>query len=151
MSALRQYLVFSQDGRKMALQTAHVIRVVRSCLINYLPGAPRGVQGVINVSGKIIPVMNLKLKAGFTVREPSLTDYIILLNHKNFEFSLLVDEIDGIIDGKEINIIESEDSETKASKKVLLNGMELIFLSNSEEIASESELEFINKLTDSGK
>jgi purine-binding chemotaxis protein CheW len=150
MPESKQYLAFMVDGKKMAIETAQVIRVIRSCHINPLPQAPAGVQGVINISGKIIPVINLRLKAGMTIQDPSISDYIILLKKENFEFSLIVDSIEGITEGRETAISEPGEHGSGITKKALINGMEIVFINPSESYTSSDDLEFIDRLIKSG-
>ncbi|MBN1829042.1 MAG: chemotaxis protein CheW [Deltaproteobacteria bacterium] len=61
-SNIEGFVVFTLDGNRYALSLSSVQRIVRVVEITPLPAAPEIVIGIINVQGKIIPVVGV---AGF--------------------------------------------------------------------------------------
>jgi chemotaxis signal transduction protein len=53
-------VVFTLDEQRYALHLDAVKRIVRAVEVTPLPKAPQIVLGVVNVQGKVIPVMNLR-------------------------------------------------------------------------------------------
>jgi purine-binding chemotaxis protein CheW len=59
------------------------------------PGAPAFVTGVINVRGKIISIVNLKILFGLKEKGITELNKIILLKHEQMEFGIVTDAIAG--------------------------------------------------------
>jgi purine-binding chemotaxis protein CheW len=53
-------VVFTLDARRYAVPLSTVERIIRAVEITPLPQAPEIVLGVINVQGRIIPVVNTR-------------------------------------------------------------------------------------------
>jgi purine-binding chemotaxis protein CheW len=71
-------VVFSLDRQLYAIRLSAVCRVVSAVEITRLPGAPEIVIGVINLEGRIIPVVNLRLRFRLPERSLELTDQLIV-------------------------------------------------------------------------
>lgn len=59
------------DGQRYALSLAQVERVIRAVEITPLPQAPEIITGVINVRGRVIPVVDIRKRFRLPVRESS--------------------------------------------------------------------------------
>lgn len=55
-----KYLTFRLDGESYAIPVLHVREIIRPTVITAVPQMPEAVRGVINLRGKIIPVMDLR-------------------------------------------------------------------------------------------
>ena len=53
-------VVFALDEQRYALHLLAVERVVRAVEVTALPEAPEIVLGVVNVKGRIVPVINVR-------------------------------------------------------------------------------------------
>lgn len=71
-------LVFVVGSRSYALPAASVTEVVRCVAITELPGAPRVVEGVVNVRGALVPVLDIRRRFGLSPRAPSVSDLLII-------------------------------------------------------------------------
>lgn len=74
---VHQYIVFILDDQRYALHLSRVDRVVARVHITPLPSAPDIVLGVVNLQGRIIPVINLRQRFNLRQREAALTDRLI--------------------------------------------------------------------------
>jgi purine-binding chemotaxis protein CheW len=81
---------------RYALPLAHVREVVRMVAVAPLPDAPPGVVGVINLRGRVIPVISLRARVGLPPKEPSLSDRIVVAEDGGRVFGLLVDGVHGV-------------------------------------------------------
>jgi len=61
-AAAGKYLTFTLAGEHYAVPVAHVCEIIRLCPITSLPRMARHVRGVINLRGKIVPVVDLRLR-----------------------------------------------------------------------------------------
>jgi purine-binding chemotaxis protein CheW len=97
-------LVFTIEDRSYALHLEAVERVVRAVEVTPLPKAPPIVLGIINVRGRITPVVDMRKRFGLPEREIGLNDQLIIARTPKLHVSLVADSVDGVmeIDGEEI-------------------------------------------------
>jgi purine-binding chemotaxis protein CheW len=84
-------LVFTVGGHEHALPVEDVIEVVRLVAVTPLPEAPAWVAGVINMRGRIIPVIDLRTRLGLPPREPDLSTPIIVVGGSEAAAGLVAD------------------------------------------------------------
>lgn len=94
----QQKVVFILDERRFALSLAAVERVLPVVEVDLLPKAPEIVLGVINVQGRIIPVVDIRKRFRLPPREIVLTDRLILANTSRHTVALLVDAVVGVFE-----------------------------------------------------
>ena len=74
-----QYLTFRACGEDFALPILRVREIIEHRPITRVPGAIGWVTGVINLRGKVIPVVDLRLKFGFAQGEVTPRTCIIVV------------------------------------------------------------------------
>ncbi|MEW6321014.1 MAG: chemotaxis protein CheW [Acidobacteriota bacterium] len=67
-----KYLTFTIDDETYAVPVLKVREIIKLLAITPVPQTPPHVRGVVNLRGKVIPVVDLRLKFGFDGRD--LTD-----------------------------------------------------------------------------
>jgi purine-binding chemotaxis protein CheW len=94
--AMLELLEFRLASERYALETRHVQDVHPLRDLTPLPCTPAFVLGIVNVRGRILPVLDLK--KFFDLPERGLTDLhrIILVRGNDLEFGLLADVIVGV-------------------------------------------------------
>ena len=90
-------LVFQLGEQQFAVAVASVERVVRAVEIAPLPEAPRGVRGVINLHGRIVPVFDLWSRLGQPSRAVRASDHFIIAQTHWRTLALLVDSVAGVV------------------------------------------------------
>ena len=101
-------VVFALDVQKYALYLPAVERVVSAAKVTPLPKAPDIVLGVINIQGKVIPVVNIRKRFGLPERKIDLSDQFIIAHTSRRTVSLVVDTVSGIFEPEGEKIINSE-------------------------------------------
>ncbi|MBI5741830.1 MAG: purine-binding chemotaxis protein CheW [Nitrospirae bacterium] len=101
--------IFKLEEQLYALRLASVERVFRIVEITALPKAPDVVFGVINVHGRIVPVMNVRKRFGLPERGPSLSDQLVLARTSRRSVALVAEGVQGIIEKNETDIIGREE------------------------------------------
>ena len=96
--SLLSLVTFSLGGQSYALRLASVERLTRMVEVTPLPNAPPMVSGVINLQGRIVPVLNLRKRLSLTEREPNLNDHMIIARTSRRCVALVVDSVTGVID-----------------------------------------------------
>lgn len=102
-------MVFELSGRRYGLSLASVERVARIVDITPLPQAPDIVLGVINVQGRVVPVVNVRRRFGLPDRAIALTDQLIIAHTARRPVALLVDVVTGVIDHTEQDVVAARD------------------------------------------
>lgn len=98
MSSLEQLVVFSLDERRYALRLSAVERVVRLVEVTPLPAAPEIVLGVINLEGRIVPVVDTRSRFRLPAKEQELSDHILIAHTARREVALLVDSVSNVVE-----------------------------------------------------
>ncbi|WP_197443597.1 chemotaxis protein CheW [Maioricimonas rarisocia] len=75
-----ELLVFRLDDRCCGLRIAHVREVLRAVAISPLPGEHPELEGLVNVRGEAVPVLDLRTRFGLPRRPIALTDCLIVLS-----------------------------------------------------------------------
>lgn len=88
-----QLVVFQLDDRNFAVHLDAVERVVRAVAPTVLPKAPDSVLGVINLQGRIIPVIDMRCLLNLPLREIRLSDQLLIVRTKRWLLALLVDSV----------------------------------------------------------
>ncbi|MFZ4399703.1 MAG: chemotaxis protein CheW [Bacteroidales bacterium] len=86
---------FLLSPERYAFEDKYVSEVLSLKEITIIPGTPAFVMGVINLRGRIISILNLKIL--FKLKERGLTELnkVIVLKNEKMEFGVVVDSISG--------------------------------------------------------
>lgn len=101
-------VVFLLDGRQYALPLSTVERAVLMVEVTPLPAAPDIVSGAINVQGRIIPVVDMRMRFGLPQREAVLADQLVVARTSKRSFALAVDAVLGVAEHAEQDVITAE-------------------------------------------
>jgi purine-binding chemotaxis protein CheW len=91
MNAASHFLVFWLDQQRFALPVAAVDRVLQAVEVTPIPAASAPLLGVINVQGKVLPVIDLRMRCGLPVKEMDLDDQLVLVRTARRTLVLPVD------------------------------------------------------------
>lgn len=91
----RNYLIFLIDDLKLGVDAKCVTEILTHQTVTYLPMVPDYIQGVFNMRGQIIPVMDLRMRLGKPVQDSEL---MIVLNYENAQLGIFVDAVDEMIE-----------------------------------------------------
>ena len=91
-------LLFNVDDQRYALHLDVIERIVRAVEITPVPDAPAGILGVINVYGRIVPVLDFRRRLGLPGKEIELTDQLIIAQASGRPQALLADGVIGVVD-----------------------------------------------------
>ena len=72
------FLLFTLDERRFALPVPQVREALPAVAITPLAGAPGVVEGVVDVRGTVVPVLDLRARFGLPPRAISPDDHLVL-------------------------------------------------------------------------
>jgi purine-binding chemotaxis protein CheW len=98
VASAHHLLSFTLGHQRYALRLDAVERAVRIVEIVPLPQAPDIVLGVIDVHGRIIPVVDTRKRFGLPARRLTLDDHLIIARTPNRSLALLVDRVNDAIE-----------------------------------------------------
>lgn len=82
---------FEVGGRVLAIDVTHMREVVRWQEVTPLPNAPRLIEGVIDLRGSVVPVVDLGKALGVDPVKPSLSARIVVTETDGLVMGLAVD------------------------------------------------------------
>lgn len=90
-----QYIGFSMNGNEYTIPILKVQEIVNLPHLTRLPQVPDYIEGITNLRGRIIPIVNLKKLVG--LGGDSLGEKIIVVTSGRIVFGVLIDAITGVI------------------------------------------------------
>lgn len=91
-------VVFALDDRRYGLPLSVVERVVRMVDVTPLPQAPEIVLGVVNVQGRVVPVLNLRRRFCLPERDVAPADQLVIARTARRAVALAVDAATGVLE-----------------------------------------------------
>lgn len=92
---------FYLDESLYGIPVGLVQEVLRGQVLTPVPLAGRGVQGILNLRGRIITVLDLRARLELPARPPDAPSMHILLDHGQETVGLIVDRIGDVIEVEE--------------------------------------------------
>ncbi|MCE5333348.1 MAG: chemotaxis protein CheW [Desulfobacteraceae bacterium] len=148
-----KYLFFTLDNQEYGIEIFSVKEVIRMMPVRTIPQTPPFVRGVINLRGKVIPVLDLRIKFGKGECEYGERACIVILEipgeDRIFHFGIAVDSV------SEVMTIKAQDTEEAQSLPGCNTGYILAMakinntakiLLNASRLFSESETRAIRKV-----
>ncbi|MFW6114632.1 MAG: chemotaxis protein CheW [bacterium] len=93
-----KYLTFVLAEEEYGLEILKVREIIGLMGITAVPRTPEHVKGVINLRGKVIPVIDLRLKFGMQEIEHTTETCIIVVSVNESEIGVLVDRVSEVLD-----------------------------------------------------
>lgn len=122
--------------------------------ITRVPKSPPFVEGVINLRGEIIPIVDLRKRFGLVVREIGFDSRVVIVEVKGNQVGMTVDSVVEVLRLK-VSAIEPAPSITKGVDAYFLSGVaninnRLIILLNLERALSDEEATELSKIQSGG-
>lgn len=147
-----KYLTFHLAGEDYGIEIRFVIEIIGIQSITDVPDMPSFIRGVINLRGKVIPVMDVRARFSLDARDYDDRTCIIVVNIDGTEVGLVVDEVSEVADIPEVNVEPppktSKNNENSYIQgmgkinndvKILLDVHKLLFSGEMQELAAVAE------------
>lgn len=136
-----KYLTFVLADEEYGLEILTVREIIGLMDITAVPRTPHHVKGVINLRGKVIPVIDLRLKFGMVEVEHTDETCIIVVSLGDIEVGLLVDKVSEVLDIDEQDIEDTPSFGTSVNTDFILgmgkaNGKVTILLDISKALSA---------------
>ena len=90
---IETWVTFALAGETFALPVSSVLEILRVAGITRVPHAPRVVRGVTNMRGKVLPVVDLRVRLGIEAAEIMPQSRILVAASRGRLLGLLVDAV----------------------------------------------------------
>lgn len=91
------YLLFSLNGARYGVEAKSVLEIAWLPELTPADEAPSHIAGVVNLRGKIEPVMNLGLRLGHPPLRYQLSDSIVMLQVEGVTMGVIVSEVSDVV------------------------------------------------------
>lgn len=92
-----KYLTFLLDNESYGISINNVIEIIGIQPITSVPELPDYIKGIINLRGKIIPVMDVRLRFKKEFREYNDRTCIIVVDMDELSIGLIVDSVSEVL------------------------------------------------------
>jgi len=99
-----KYLTFGLAEEEYGLEILKVREIIGMMDITAVPRTPDFIKGVINLRGKVIPVIELRLKFGFETVKQTDETCVIVVDVNGMEMGIMVDRVSEVLDIAEADI-----------------------------------------------
>lgn len=149
-----QLVSFELSGEEFGVDIMQVSEIIPISKITRIPQAPECVKGLINLRGKIVVVIDLNRRLGFSPRESDSLSKIIIVKVKNTTIGMLVNSVNGILKLPLSSIESTPDMiKSKINSEYLTGvgkaGNRLLILLNLARVLGEEEVDELNQLSSS--
>jgi purine-binding chemotaxis protein CheW len=94
---LMQLVTFSIGEEEFGVDILKVQEIIRMMEITKVPRAPEFVEGVINLRGKVIPIIDLRRRFGLSARGHDKHTRIIVIEINNMIVGFVVDSVSEVL------------------------------------------------------
>ena len=91
-------VIFRVDQQRYGLPLSVVERIVRAAEVTLLPKAPAMVIGVLDIEGRVLPVLNIRRRLGMPEREISPINQFVIARTPRRGIVFVIDEALGVVD-----------------------------------------------------
>ncbi|MCA9498368.1 MAG: chemotaxis protein CheW [Nitrospirales bacterium] len=95
--AVLQMVSFQLGDEVFAIDILEVQEIIRMLEITQVPNAPHYVEGVVNLRGKVIPIINLRARFGLSGTEPTKDTRIVVVEVAQMILGFIVDSVEEVL------------------------------------------------------
>ena len=117
-----QLVVFRLANEFFGIDIASVESIVKMQDITRLPQMPDFLEGIINLRGKILPIVDLRKRLNLPAMEKTLESRIVITSFFANTIGLIVDNVEEVIDIDD-NLIEPPPSITSSVNTEFIRGI----------------------------
>lgn len=144
-----RFLTFSLGKESYGIEIKYVTEIIGIQAITEIPELPEYVKGIINLRGKIIPVMDVRLRFKKDPREYNDRTCVIVIDINDLSIGLIVDTVSEVLTIPEQGIVEPPKMNRGFNNRYIKNigkvGNDVKLLLDCEKLLTEDELENLSE------
>jgi len=139
------YLVFPAVGQEFGIQAMRVQEISAMVEITAVPRAPAYIEGILNLRGRLVSVINFRKKFGFEPKGLDEDTRIIIVEHQGFPIGIMVDSVEEVIRIPDEKVQKLPEAAVTSASQDYLTGVglldkRLIVLLDADQLLSKTDL-----------
>lgn len=144
-----KYLIFSLGKEMYGMEIRHITEIIGIQPITEIPEMPEYVKGITNLRGKIIPVVDARLRFKKAVREYDDRTCIIVIETNDMSIGLIVDSVAEVLAMRDEDIAPPPDIKKEGHKYIQgigKAGGSVKLLLDCQKLLTDDELDALNSM-----
>jgi len=145
-----KYLTFHLASEEFGIEIQYVTEIIGIQSITQIPEMPDFIKGVINLRGKVVPVMDVRSRFKLPFREYDARTCIIVVDIKDTAVGLVVDEVREVLDIPESQVDPPPKTNGKNGSSFIKSigkvGKDVKIILNISQLLYEEELETLENV-----
>ena len=147
-----KFLTFSVGREAYGIEIKFVTEIIGIQEITEVPELPDYVKGIINLRGKIIPVIDVRLRFRKEPKQYNDRTCIVVINIKDTTVGLIVDNVAEVINIDDSNIVPPPQIKASFHNRYVRGigkvGNEVKLLLDCDKLLNDEELDSLNTIED---
>lgn len=142
-----KFLTFSLGKEDYGIEIQHITEIIGIQAVTEVPELPHYIKGIINLRGKIIPVMDVRLRFGKEPMEYCDRTCIIVVDIKDISAGLIVDSVAEVLSIPDKEIVPPPEISKVGSKFVKgigKAGNEVKLILDCDKLLNEEDVNIVN-------
>ncbi len=150
-----KYLTFTLGEELYGIDIRVVMEIIGILPITAVPEVPEYVRGIINLRGKIIPVVDMRLRFRRTFRDYTDRTCVIVIEADGVLVGLIIDSVCEVLDIPEAQVVPPP--KLKAAQNRYVRGVgrlpenKVVMLLDWQKLFSEDEAELLGEMNDTAE
>lgn len=146
-----KYLTFTVGSEVYGLEIQYITEIIGIQKITQMPELPEYMKGIINLRGKIIPVMDMRIRFKKEPREYNDRTCVIVVEIKGLSVGLIIDSVSEVISIPDQNIVKPPQINNEIGNRYIkgigkvVNEVKLLI--DCEKLFTSYELDNLNEFT----
>jgi Chemotaxis signal transduction protein len=145
-----KFLTFALGTEVFGIEIRFVTEIVGLQKISDIPESPNYVKGIINLRGKIIPVIDMRLKFKKSSTEYTERTCIIVIDIQSLTVGLIVDYVDEVVTIPDASIVPPPSFKTgfqnRYIKGIGKSGEDIRLLLDCERLFADEEVQTLSQI-----
>ena len=143
-----RYLTFQVGKEMYGIQIRYVIEIVGLQPVTVMPEMPEYIKGVINLRGKIISIMDIRLRFSLPSKEYDDRTCIIVIDMNGVSVGLVIDSVSDVLTIGDNEIMKKPEMSTKVECDYISSlgkkDDQVILLIDCEKLLNKSEIDQVS-------
>lgn len=143
-----KFLTFSLDKESFGIEIRHVTEIVGIQAITAIPELPEYIRGIINLRGKIIPIMDIRLRFKKEAREYDDRTCVIVVDINGLSIGIVVDNVSEVLSIPDEDIVDPPQMNRNINNRYINGigkvGSNVVLLLDCEKLLTEDEIDNLN-------
>lgn len=140
-----RFLTFALGNEAYGLEIKYVTEIIGIQAITEVPELPEYIRGIINLRGKIIPVMDVRLRFKKSFKEYNDRTCVVVIDIKDVSVGLIVDCVSEVLSIQEQDIVPPPEINKGFNNRYIKGigkvGNEVKLLLDCSKLLSDNEVE----------